>query len=363
MGKFFKFLYISAIIILISVSSALAQEDIDPFAWNDSQTINAGELGEPTGDSATDDLLLPAMGDASKREEGIEQKGQKEGVEAKILQETPTPPSKQEEMLKAPMTVEEKAKTKEEIEKDIAALYKEGKKYYDIEDYEGAIQIWERIIQNYPTARNIYDIRYSLANAYEFNRQYDKAIGQYQKVLAEKPKYALATEAAYRLAGCYGKLGKWQYAIEIYRDMVRRGPGDKETLRAYFNMATIYFRQEKYKRAINIYKNVIKYYPSTPWEIQARFQLASTYGQINSYKSAIKEYKIIKYKFKDTEWAPRAAMHIGDVYKLSGDYKRAKEAYSRVIYEYYRHERYVQQAEERIKNLKYQRQLENLVNE
>lgn len=125
----------------------------------------------------------------------------------------------------------------------------------------------------------------------------------------------------------------------------------------------IYMKKEDFKKTETIYKNVMRYYPGTLWEIQARFQLASTYAQTHRYKSAIKEYKLIKYKFKDTEWAPIAAMHIGDTYKLSGDYKNAKEAYSRVIYEYFSNEKYVHQAEERIKALKNIKEIENKVYE
>ncbi len=253
---------------------------------------------------------------------------------------------------------EQKQMTKEEIERDIQILLKKKKKYFDSEDYEGAIEIWDRIIQNYPTAKTFLEVRYYLGCAYEYTGNLPKAIEQYQKFLAENPKHELYAETSYKLAGCYSKLEKYPYSMEIYRDLIRKSPGKKETIRAYFNLAQIYMKQEKYKKVINIYRNIMKYYPNTQWEIQARFQLASLFAQIGRYKNSINEYKIIKHKFKDTDWAPMAAMHIGDTYKLAGDYKEAKDAYSRVVYEYYNKEIYVQQAEERIRSLKQHKELE-----
>jgi len=364
MNKFIIFLLSFAILSF----NLFSQNEPDPFAW-DNNRISAPDINSdsenlknvPDIETLPDDNLLPAMQEASQPEE------KKEISEGKQTLPTPTPTPtsviEKESMFKEPISIEEKEKTKEQIEKDVQDLFKEGKKYYDIEDYEGAADIWARIIQNYPTSKQLYDIRYALANAYEYSRNYDKAIVEYQKVLAEKPNFSLSQEATYRLAGCYEKLEKWPYAIEIYKEIIRKNKGKDDAIRAYFRLAMIYMKKEDFKKTETIYKNVMRYYPGTLWEIQARFQLASTYAQTHRYKSAIKEYKLIKYKFKDTEWAPIAAMHIGDTYKLSGDYKNAKEAYSRVIYEYFSNEKYVQQAEERIKALQNIKEIEKRVYE
>lgn len=349
---FFAFIFL----IIIPFSIYAVEESGDPFSFDNpppgAENPNAG-TGEPplTDNPNGEALLMPAMQDAVKNQEGIEQQ-QGSGVQAIQLENTPTPVSQNEQMFKEELSIEEKKQTKEQTEKDVQALFAEGKKYYDNEDYDAASEIWQRILINYPTSKSLYNIRYSLACAYEFSGKYDKAIDQYQKMLGEKPKSTLATEASYRLAGSYAKLQKWQYSLEIYRDIIRKAPGKNESIRAYFNIAAIYFKMEKFKKVSNIYHSIIRNYPGSSWEMQARFQLASVYAQTNRYKSAINEYKLIKYKFKDTEWAPRAALHIGDVYKLAGNYKEAKEAYSRVIYEFYKYNTYVHQAEQSIENLK-----------
>lgn len=352
-------------IIFFALSGVVSAVEPDPFALNNNRVSAASFLDddlpaeEAPGESvppSKDDMSMPS---GALQPDGVQQSGA-DGAKAVTLEQTPAPASESENMFKnADEMLAEKNKTKEQIEKDVDALYNEGKKYYAIEDYDGAIEIWERTVQNYPTSKKLYDIRYSLANAYEFAKKYENAIDQYQKVLGEKPKADIAIEAQYRLAGCYAKLEKWPYAMEIYRDIIQRGRDKKESLRAYFNMAQIYMRQEKLKRGINIYRNIIKYYPNTQSEIEARFQLASTYAQTSRFKSSVKEYRLITMKYKDTDYAPRAAMHIGDTHKLAGDYKRAKEAYNEVIYKYYKDERYVLQAEERIKSLKYHKEIEN----
>lgn len=344
-------LTIFLLVLIFVLSNRVLSVEPDPFALNNNRVSAASFLDddlpaeEAPGESippAKDDMRLPA------------------GVRATTLQQTATPVSASENMFKnEDVLITEKNKTREEIERDVDTLFREGKKYYDIEDYDGAIDIWERIIQNYPTSKRLYEIRYSLANAYEFSRRFEKAIDQYQKVLGERPKGEIAIEALYRLAGCYAKLEKWAYAMEIYRDIIQRGRDKDDSLRAYFNMAQVYVRQDKLKRAVNIYRNIIKYFPNTQSEIEARFQLASTYAQSSRFKSAIKEYRLIMAKYKDTDYAPRAAMHIADTHKLAGDYKAAKDAYNAVIYRFHREERYVLQAEESIRSLKFHREIEN----
>lgn len=351
------------ILILLAVTP-LFSEDVNQLAL-DNNRVTAPSDGEnpiPVGmdDQIQEDPnILNAMTEKSNEGQILQQQ---KGITVTSTSATPTPMDKKEDMFKNENVVlEEKNKSKEEIEEEVKALYAEGKKYYAIEDYAGAAEIWERLVKNYPTSNQLYEIRYSLANAYEFNRDFDKAIIEYQKVLAEKPKLDLSIEATYRLADCYARLEKWQYAIEIYKDIIMRSNGKKDAVRAYFNLAAVYNRMNNKKRAENVFKNIVKYYPNTISEVQARFQLASMYAQTGRYKSAIKEYLLIKMKFKDSEWAPMAAMHIGDTYKLAGEYKNAKDAYSKVLYEYYRNDTYVKQAEERIVSLKHIKEVEKRV--
>jgi TolA-binding protein len=412
MQKHNKMLYFSAVIILFFYVNVFSQSEPDPFAVDNNRVSASDLLSQMDDPNATpkptaavtpgaapasqadtnaqlDSLMsdngdilapdTPVLNEAmsatpvpssdikaamSESSQGATQEQASSGITAVSEQPTETPtPAESEEMYKSPeVVIKEKEMTREQMQKDVKDLFAEGKKYYDVEDYEGAAEIWERILVNYPTATGLYNIRYSIANAYEFTRQYDRAIMNYQKVLAEKPKDEISIESAYRLAGCYVKLEKWPYAMEIYKDIVRKqGRSSEKGLRAYFNMAMLYLKKENFKRAETIYKNIIAYYPNTSSEIQARFALASMYAQNHKYKSAVNEYKILKSKYKDTEWAPMAALHIGDTYKLSGDIRTAKEEYSKVIYEYYNRETYVRQAEDRIEGLKNYRAIENKV--
>jgi len=399
MEKLSKFLLFTLIISVFTMANAFSQSEPDPFAV-DNNRVSASDLLDEMEDpealpaedtnaangantqqaesaaddeASLDDILNEEGPDATTPDvqgamtegtEGMTQQQTGEGITAETPEEvTGTAVSESEQMFKSEEAVlKDKEMTKEQIQKDVELLYAEGKKYYDVENYEGAAEIWGRIITNYPTASGLFTIRYSIANAYEFSHQYDKAIQQYQRVLAEKPKEEIAVEAAYRLGGCYAKLEKWQYAMEVYKDIIRKqGMSNARSSRAYFNMALVYMKQGKFKRAETIYRNIIRYYPNTASEIQGRFNLASLLSQTHRYKNAINEYKLINYKFKDTDWAPMAAMHIGDTYKLSGDIKSAKDAYSRILYEYYNKEIYVNQAEQRIEALKHHKEIEQKV--
>lgn len=349
----------------------ICQDESEAFSNGNETTVNentvnvsdifAGDTPVPNeNNTATSGAVVnPLDGMSGSSEPALNQNNnlsvaKKEATANRVIKDKSQTMNKSNEI-----NIEAQAKTRQQMEQDVQDLYKEGKKYYDIEDYEGASEIWMRLLTNYSTSKNLHTIRYSLANAYEYALQYDNAIAQYQKVLAENPKLDISIEANYRLAGCYVKLEKYPQAIEIYKDIILRGPSKIADIRAYFSLANIYMKQGNYKKVELIYKNIVKSFPNSASEIQGRFQLAQLYAQTSRFKSAVKEYKLIMYKYKNTEWAPKAAIHIGDTYKLAGEYRNAREAYSIVINEYYKYDVYTLQAEERIKSLKSHKAIED----
>ncbi|MFP4465698.1 MAG: tetratricopeptide repeat protein [Candidatus Goldiibacteriota bacterium] len=367
MSNHIKIVIIMGLFLFISGAGPLIAAEPDPFAdpeLEDALSSDPEVLNEALGANEEWDPLAEPDALMEEGTGDVTQEAEAEGIQARKPDAPEAPVSEDEMMFRdADTQAEKKEMTREQIQKDVEALFEEGKKYYEQQEYEGAAEIWERILVNYPTAQGLYEIRYALANAYEFSRQYDKAITQYQRVLAERPKADFAKEAAYRLGGCYERVGEWRFATEVYKDLVRKGPREKDSIRGYFNIAMLYLKQRNFKRAETIYKNIIKYFPGTSDEIQARLNLASLYAQSHRYRNAVREYKLIQHKFPDTDWAPIAAMHIGDTYKLSGNLKKAREAYTRVLYDYYNRDAYVAQAEEQIRSLKHHRELEYKVYE
>ncbi|MEI7640674.1 MAG: tetratricopeptide repeat protein [bacterium] len=360
MRKIVKFVCLFVISVLI-IPCLVAQDSGDPNFGDNKVTVNESLMSLPNIETPA---AQQVAGEATP--EGMTALMPVDKAQLEQADATPTP-SKDQDMFKSGAEViEQKIKTQAQLEKEVTDLFAEGKKYYVVDDYEGAIEIWDRIIQNYPTSTQAYNIKYSLATASELAKKYDKAIYNFQRVIAEKPKSDISIEARYRLAECYRRIEKWNEAVDVYRDIVNKNVDDVDSIRAYFNLAGLYATKMDFEKAQNIFKNIIKYYPNTDSERQGRFQLAALFAQTHNYRSAIKEYKIIENKYADTEWAPMAAMHIGDTYKLSGDLKNARIAYEKVTFNYYKYSNYVLQAEERInglKNLKSNPQYQNERNE
>src|ERR1035437_3247563 len=166
-----RLLYFAFIFMLILPVYIFCQDEAEPFSNDNEQTVadnsvNVSDIfagDEPVSSTAQasqgqgGDNYLNAMSDSSKT--GIEQKQSASGITAKEVQGTPTPIAKSEAMFQSnEINIADQAKTKQQIDKDVQDLFKEGKKYYDIEDYEGAAEIWFRIITNYPTAKNSFSI-------------------------------------------------------------------------------------------------------------------------------------------------------------------------------------------------------------
>jgi tetratricopeptide (TPR) repeat protein len=125
--------------------------------------------------------------------------------------------------------------------------------YYDLGNYDQAIEDYNRAIKIKPDYAIAYNNR---GNAYNGLGNYRQAIEDYGRAIEIKPGYAIA----YNDRGiAYGNLGQYQRAIEGYNEAIRLKPDYAD---AFYGRGVAYTNLGQYQQAIEDFNRAIRLNPA-----------------------------------------------------------------------------------------------------
>jgi len=177
-------------------------------------------------------------------------------------------------------------------------------------------------------ASNITKFKYAwneIGRAFYEKDEFEKAIEIFQYILEIDPNYKLAWNNlgnTYKYKeGLFNKKG-FKKSIPYYEKAIEIDPEFED---AWFNLASSYHHCKKYKKAIEMYKKVleINYLNSIAWE-----ELGSVYGEKNNLELQIKFYK------KALEIEPYSEIYwfnLGSKYAYLKEYDKALEAFKNAV--------------------------------
>ena len=144
-----------------------------------------------------------------------------------------------------------------EDELAVNALMQAGIAQSKAHNYEQAIEIYQKLIDDYPDSALTDDALYAQAGIFLSTRAYNAAIEKYQKLvntdneLAEKSLYAMAT--------CYEELKDYTTALRTYNEVISQFSQSPLAADSQANIAHYYFKQKNYDRALDEYKKLVKF--------------------------------------------------------------------------------------------------------
>jgi tetratricopeptide (TPR) repeat protein len=199
---------------------------------------------------------------------------------------------------------------------DAEAYYNRGIAYYDIKDYNKAINDYSKAIELNPDDAKTYFYR---GNAYGRIEDYDKAINDFSKAIELNPDYA---EAYNNRGNAYNKIKNYNKAINDYSKAIELNP---DLAVAYNNRGVAYAEIEDYDKAINDYSKAIELNPD---DAKVYYNRGHAYNKIKDYNKAINDYS------KAIELNPDYAdtyNNRGNAYVAMEDYDKAINDYSKAI--------------------------------
>jgi len=124
------------------------------------------------------------------------------------------------------------------------------------ENYEQAIEIYQKLIDGYPESELTDDALYAQAGIFLSTKKYNAAIEKYQKLIGADSE--LTEKSLYAMATCYEELKDYTSALQTYNEVIKRFPKSRLAADSQANIAHYYFNQKKYERALGEYKKLIK---------------------------------------------------------------------------------------------------------
>jgi len=215
----------------------------------------------------------------------------------------------------------------------ISALTQIGDAYQDIENFENAVDVYDRILEEYPDSPYTDYVQYRQGIALLKMEKTEAATLSFQTLQANFPESKYLNDVFYYLAVTYFKKGSWRMAQEHIEEFMKDLPMNHEFLaEARYIQALSTFNLEEYKPALKMFQKIIKNHPEQISMIKnAEMSIAKCFYKINNIGEAVKRFKILAIKYPRSEIAHEALIWLGDHFLGRSDFDKATAYYQQFL--------------------------------
>jgi TolA-binding protein len=137
-------------------------------------------------------------------------------------------------------------------------LMEAGDARYEADEASKAVEIWQSVLERYPTSRVRFEAHMRLGNYFlERDRAYDKARVQFEEVAAEENSDEdQRAEATLKMGMCFYEARNFGKCFSVMRDVIEHFPVSKQVNQAYYYIGLGHFQLGHYSRAIDALEKV-----------------------------------------------------------------------------------------------------------
>lgn len=137
-------------------------------------------------------------------------------------------------------------------------LVEAGDARLEADEASKAVEIWQSVIERYPTSRVRFEAHIRLGNHYlERDRAYDKARVHFDEVASEENRdQNQRAEATLKMGMCFYEARNFGKCFSIMRDVIEHFPVSKQVNQAYYYIGLGHFQLGHYSRAIDALEKV-----------------------------------------------------------------------------------------------------------
>lgn len=217
---------------------------------------------------------------------------------------------------------------------DNEAKYQAALEYYEKQNYDRALQLFDVMQSYFRTKPEGETIAYLTAECYYHKEDYVIASSYYKRFVTRYPLSKNTEEALYKSALCYyiispkmtldqsdsyTAIKEFQNFIDVFPSSPRVAEANAriDTLRTKieekeYDICRLYFKMEEYQAAITSYEAFLKDHPATPYREEILNNMVINYyryaensvksKQRERYELAIEKYNTLCYMFPDSEY-------------------------------------------------------------
>lgn len=206
----------------------------------------------------------------------------------------------------------------------LLAAYSSGWKKWQDGKYNEAIEIYKKLIDDFPSTEVAQELQYNIGEYYRKKKEYMQAIHEFRtgyKRFKDSPR---GLDFGWQLGNVLADdLRYYNNAVSWYTDMMKDyEPGYKSritgitTADLVWKSATICKKHLKdYKKAKQIYAGVIDSYSDPDLIARALFETALIDEKLHQYLQAVPGYNTIISRYSNTRWKEKAKQRIKDMHK------------------------------------------------
>jgi len=211
----------------------------------------------------------------------------------------------------------------------ISALTQIGDAYHDIEKYDKAIEIYDRILKNYPNSIYSDYVQFRQGVALLRSEQLEAAALSFQSLEANFPDSKYLAEAQYYLGVTFFKKEDWRQAVRYTISYLQ---SEKSHLQfgpeALYIRASSHFNLKEFPKAFASFEEILKTFPQRADMIKTcDLYAAQCLYRMEKMDEALARFDQIIANYPDSDAAQDAFIWMGDHYLESGQWPNAVEKY------------------------------------
>ena len=195
---------------------------------------------------------------------------------------------------------------------------------FDKQQYDQAIVIFENIERIYPLSNEAIQSQIMQGFIDYILLDYDNAILKFSKIINKYPSlknmdyiYYMKALSYYEQITHEGLDGKFNYlALENLNQVIKRFPNSKYAKDSYqkiilvksniaakhMDIGRFYHKEKKYTAALNRYKTVVNSFDETKFVPEALYRISEIYLSIGMIEDSRKTAAILGHNYPDSEW-------------------------------------------------------------
>jgi outer membrane protein assembly factor BamD len=199
-------------------------------------------------------------------------------------------------------------------------------------DYDGAIETFQAIIDNYPYSEYAVDAELRIADTYFSDKRYEEALSYYRDFGDLHPHHERVPYTVLRSALCHyeqvGSVDRDQSAtheaLRYLEELISRYPYSPESRQgenllrelrtrlagSMMQTGDFYLVRQEYQAAAVRYRTLLDTYPGLGLDAEGLYKLGVCYENMKREDEALRLFHVILENYRDTDLAAAAAERI-----------------------------------------------------
>ena len=177
---------------------------------------------------------------------------------------------------------------------------------------------------------------YKLAEQRVQEKDYQGAIDIYQTVIDEKPSTSDARKAQLAIAELHiDKIDQPEVGVRMYQELIAAAPDSDETVEAHYRLGIYYFSAMDYESAQKSFDTIVNQFPHLERSHNAQLMLAKSHEKAQNFEKAVEIYDNVAYRHPNTKRASQALINKARIQKdFLKDKNEAKRTYQSLVKRY-----------------------------